>query len=185
MDVTTWHLEQTAPGDLLPAKPPRIEASVIRAEVPSPEFNRFLYTAVGGPWHWTDRLTWNLAQWEQWLNRPGMETWVAWHRGTPAGYVQLEAQDSGVVEITNFGLMPFAIGRGLGGHLLAEGTARAWDLASRWPLREATRRVWVHTCSLDGPGALPNYQARGFRVFRTETAERAVAADPPGPWPGA
>jgi len=30
-------------------------------------------------------------------------------------------------------------------------------------------RVWVHTCTLDHPGALPNYIARGFRVYKEET----------------
>jgi hypothetical protein len=28
--------------------------------------------------------------------------------------------------------------------------------------------VWVHTCTLDGPHALANYEARGLRPFRTE-----------------
>jgi hypothetical protein len=39
----------------------------------------------------------------------------------------------------------------------------------------------VHTCSLDGPAALRNYESRGFRLFRTETAEQPAAATP-GPW---
>ena len=30
-------------------------------------------------------------------------------------------------------------------------------------------RVWLHTCTLDSPRALPNYKARGFEAFRTET----------------
>ena len=29
-------------------------------------------------------------------------------------------------------------------------------------------RVWLHTCTLDGEAALPNYLARGFTPFRTE-----------------
>jgi hypothetical protein len=31
------------------------------------------------------------------------------------------------------------------------------------------RRVWVHTCTLDHPSALKNYQARGFSLYKTET----------------
>ncbi|GAA5060229.1 GNAT superfamily N-acetyltransferase [Thermocatellispora tengchongensis] len=185
MDVTTWHLEQTDPADLIPAKPPRMQVDVVRSEVPSPEFARFLYTAVGGDWHWTTRLPWTRRQWLAWLDRPGLETWVAWHRGTPAGYVQLESQPDGVVEITNFGLLPYAIGHGVGGHLLHAGASRAWDIHLRWPGREPTRRVWVHTCSLDGPAALSNYKARGFRLFKTEVKQEDVADTPPGPWPGA
>jgi hypothetical protein len=28
--------------------------------------------------------------------------------------------------------------------------------------------VWLHTSSADNPHALPNYQRRGFRIFKTE-----------------
>ena len=30
-------------------------------------------------------------------------------------------------------------------------------------------RVWLHTCTLDHPAALPNYLGRGFRSVREET----------------
>jgi GNAT superfamily N-acetyltransferase len=65
--------------------------------------------------------------------------------------------------------LPEFRGRRIGGHLLSYGTARAWDLAARWPGRAATARVWVHTCSLDGPHAFANYRRRGFRHYATET----------------
>ncbi|MFI6816429.1 GNAT family N-acetyltransferase [Nonomuraea sp. NPDC050328] len=187
MDVTTWYLEQTSPGDLVAAKPPRLEIEVVRAEIPNPEFSRFLYTAVGGDWHWTDRLAWSYGRWTALLERPGFETWVAWHRGTPAGFAELEAHPEGEVEITSFGLLPWAIGQGLGGHLLHTGTARAWDLASRWPGLPGTRRVWLHTCTLDGPHALANYRARGFRVYQEKLNEPGDRPEgpTPGPWPGA
>ncbi|WP_165985857.1 GNAT family N-acetyltransferase [Streptomyces sp. YIM 98790] len=169
--VTTWYLEQTAPGDLSPARQPEPSAGVriVRAEVPSPEFGRFLYTAVGGDVSWTDRLPWTPERWAEILGRPGTETWVAYRRGTPAGYIELAGQDDGVVEIAYFGLLPAFRGRRIGGHLLSFGTARAWDLALRWPERPPTRRVRVHTCSLDGPHAMDNYLRRGFRVYDTRT----------------
>lgn len=187
VDVTTWYLEQTSPADLRTAKPPRLAVDVVRSEVVSPEFSRFLYTAVGGDYQWTDRLSWTYDQWTAYLGRPGLETWVAWHRGTPAGFAELEPQDGGQVEIAYFGLLPFAMGGGAGGHLLAESTARAWDLASRWPQLRPTRRVWLHTCSLDGPAALANYQARGYRVYDTtlNAPGDVDAGQTPGPWPGA
>ena len=47
------------------------------------------------------------------------------------------------------------------------------------------QRVWVHTCSLDHPHALANYQARGFRIFRVEEQREALPDDPLEPWPGA
>lgn len=100
------------------------------------------------------------------------------------GYVELEPQPGGDVEIVYFGLLPDFRGRRIGGHLLTVGTARAWDLAQRWPGLAPTRRVWLHTCSQDGPTAMDNYLRRGFKVFRTETEEKQPTPTP-GPWPGA
>ncbi|MFF5719422.1 GNAT family N-acetyltransferase [Streptomyces buecherae] len=196
--VTTWYLEQTAPGDLSPAPAPAPDAGVriVRAEVPSPEFSRFLYASVGGDIAWTDRLAWTYARWQRALARPGVETWVAYERGTPAGYVELAANpdgsagsddspdSDGSVEIVYFGLLPAFRGRRIGGHLLSVGVQRAWDLGERWPDLSATRRVWLHTCSKDGEHALGNYQKRGFSVYRTTTDEEPEPVSP-GPWPGA
>lgn len=172
--VSTTYLEQTDRSDLLPSAPPP-NVHVVRAEIPNVAFSRFLYAAVGAPWQWTGRLRWTDEQWRAWLERPGSETRVAWCRGTPAGYVELDPQADGVVELAYFGLLPEFIGRGIGGYLLTIAAARAWDLADRWPELAPTRRVWVHTCELDGPHALPNYLARGFRIYEV----RDVVEDAP------
>jgi ribosomal protein S18 acetylase RimI-like enzyme len=161
-EVITWYLEMTGPGQLRPAQPPRVPVTIFQAEIPSPAFSRFLYTAVGGDWHWTDRLPWSPEQWSAWLDRDELETWVAYVRGTPAGYAELELQPGGQVELAYFGLLPDFHGQGIGGHLLTAATRRAWE--------RATSRVWVHTCSLDAPHARANYEARGFRVYRVETS---------------
>ncbi|WP_156725429.1 GNAT family N-acetyltransferase [Streptomyces apocyni] len=169
--VTTWSLEQTSSADLRPASAPDgDDVRIVRAEVPSPEFSRFLYTAVGGDISWTDRLVLSPDQWREQLEQPGVETWVAYEKGTPAGYVELRAQDEGVVEILYFGLIPAFRGRRIGGHLLTYGTARAWDLAERWEGLAPTKRVWLHTCSKDGPHAMDNYLKRGFRLFDTQVS---------------
>jgi len=158
---------------------------IARAQLPSPEFSRFLYTAVGADVAWTDRLPWTYLEWREFLERPGVETWVAYERDTPAGFIELDGSRSeSAVEISYFGLLPAFRGRRIGGHLLAYGTARAWDLSGRWPRRPPTDRVWLHTCSKDGPYALANYKRRGFRVYDTEVA-REPYAPAPGPWPGA
>jgi GNAT superfamily N-acetyltransferase len=78
--------------------------------------------------------------------------------GSPAGYFELARGDDDEVQIAYFGLTPPFIGRGLGGVLLTQAIREAWH----W---DATR-VWVHTCNLDHPGALANYQARGMRIYR-------------------
>ncbi|MCF3961309.1 GNAT family N-acetyltransferase [Streptomyces fuscigenes] len=182
--VTTWSLRQTSPADLRPAAEPGAGVRVVRAEVPSPEFSRFLYTAVGGDVRWTDRLGLGYEEWRALVSAPGVETWVAYEDGTPAGYAELAADGDGTVEIVYFGLLPAFRGRGIGGHLLTCAARRAWDLAGRWPGVSPTRTVWLHTCSKDGPHAMDNYLRRGFALFGTETAQEPEAAAP-GPWPGA
>jgi GNAT superfamily N-acetyltransferase len=185
VEVTTWYLEQLSAGELRPARDPGPGVEITRAEIPSPEFSRFLYTAVGGDWLWTDRLPWTCDQWAAWLDRPGTETWVAYLRGTPAGYFELDPQAEAVVELSCFGLLPAFIGKGIGGRLLECAMTRAWDLAERWPERTPTKRVWVHTSSLDGPAALGNYQARGLRVYDITTEQAQLPLEAPGPWPNA
>ena len=177
VDVATWYLEMLGPAELRAGPAPGADITVVRAEVPSPELNRFLYTAVGGDWYWTDRLCWSYAEWLAYLDRPELETWVAYASGTPAGYVELEAQPEGNVEIVYFGLLPRFVGRGIGRYLLSVAVQRAWAIGAR--------RVWVHTCSLDGPYALANYRARGFRVYCEEVRAQELPGRPPGPWHGA
>jgi GNAT superfamily N-acetyltransferase len=161
--VTTFYLEMRAPAQLRPAH--RQDALDVReCEIPQFEVNRFLYRFVGAAWEWTDKLCWRDEQWRAWAEDPKLRTWIAYHRGSPAGYFELQKQAGDEVEIAYFGLAPAFIGRGFGGDLLSRGIANAWD----W---DATR-VWVHTCSLDHPAALANYQARGMRLYRQEIHER-------------
>ncbi|RRR67581.1 MAG: GNAT family N-acetyltransferase [Candidatus Viridilinea halotolerans] len=174
--ITTYHLELCDPAELRPAALPT-DLNVVCAELPCPEFNRFLYTAVGGQWYWIERLTWSYAQWLAYLQRPELATWVGYVAGTPVGYVELERQAAASVELVYFGLLPAFIGRGLGGALLTVAIQRAWAMGAA--------RVSVHTCTLDGPAALANYQARGMRIFKTEETSVDLPAQPPGPWPGA
>ena len=177
--VRTTHLEMLSPADLRASAAAPPDILLRRAGVPSPELGRFLYTAVGGDWYWLDRLVWTYHDWLAWLSRPEVETWVAYESGTPAGYFELELQPEATVEITYLGLLPGFAGKGLGGHLLTQATARAWQL------RSVVGRVRVHTCTLDHAGALPNYLARGFAVFRVEEHMLELPDAPSGPWVGA
>jgi len=79
----------------------------------------------------------------------------------PAGYFELRQHENGSVEIAYFGLLPDFIGRGWGKYLLNRAVESAWLLGAN--------RVWLHTCTLDHPAALPNYLKRGFRPVRQET----------------
>jgi GNAT superfamily N-acetyltransferase len=168
MTVTTWHLEMLDPRELKAKLSPRSDLALVHIDPPLPELNRFFYTTVGEDWFWYERLVWSKQRWREYARRPELQTWMLTAGGIPAGYFELELQAEASVEVAYFGLMPSYIGKGLGAHLLTCAIERGWA--------RGARRVWLHTCTLDHPSALSNYQARGLRLFKTVTAEVDVPA---------
>ena len=126
-----------------------------------PSFFRFLYAEVGRPYKWIDRLAWTDEQIRQRVSDASVALHALIVGGVPAGYFELQRHSDGAVEIVYFGLLPEFCGRGLGKYLLGEAVACARTLGGP--------RVWLHTCDMDGVAALPNYLARGFEPFETET----------------
>lgn len=157
----THHLEMASAEDFRPSTKQGLEFQVRRVEIPFPEFNWFMHQAVGVEYRWGGRENWRRKEWSEYVDRPELETWIAYVAGTPAGYYELERQTDGSVRIECFGLRGPFIGQGLGGPLLSEAVRRCWEMGAN--------RVWLNTCSHDHPNALRNYLARGFKVVR-ETA---------------
>jgi GNAT superfamily N-acetyltransferase len=155
MPITVTFLELTDPADIRPpARAPRRDYALER--IPDPALARWFYERVGANHSWVDRLSWPAERWGEWAGAG--ESWMASVDGERAGFFSLRlAADP--VEIDIFGLLPEFQGLGLGGHLLTDALRRGFELGDR---------VWLHTCTLDSPAALPNYEARGMRVFRTE-----------------
>lgn len=156
VDTTVWFL------DLDELRPSSSDARVEHAAVPFGPLNRLFYTEIGRDFDWSDKEGWSDERWQSWAEQ--LETWVVYDRGTPAGYAEVRRR-ADTVEIESFGLLAPFRGRGLGGALLTRATARALELAEGG-------RVSVSTCSLDGPHAKANYEARGFRVVREEIQQR-------------
>src|SRR2546423_3945575 len=159
-EVTRTYLEMRERSDLRPAL---LDDPLIRIEVQrdcSVELFRQLYVEVGRNYHWIDRLPWTDEDIRAHLARPEVSIWLMTYDGETAGYFELRKCDDGSTEIAYFGLMPQFIGRRLGRHLLTGATQQAWA--------DGANRVWLHTCTLDDPAALPNYLKRGFRPFKSE-----------------
>lgn len=135
----------------------------------TPAAYRRLYQEVGQRWYWTDRAAWSDEQLARHLARPDIGVWVLRTEGEVAGWVELERHSDGAIEIVYFGLRPAFIGRGLGGEMLTR--------AVRTAFAEGATRVWLHTCSLDSPMALPNYLARGFVAYREEDYDAQLPGD--------
>lgn len=156
-DLRIWSLELTDPDAIRPPRRPAPEGfTVHRTE--DPLQGRDLYRAIGGDFNWTDRLPWTDADWAAFAATA--ETWIARVGGEVAGYYELVVAD-GSCEIRSFGLLEHVRGTGLGGHLLVDALRRGLQRAPR---------VWLHTCTDDGPHALPNYRARGLVVFEERTS---------------
>ena len=175
--IGLYHLEMTAASQLTPGRADAADLAFRQAGIPSPELNRYMYTAVGGDWYWIDRLGWSYQEWLDWASRPEVETWVAYVKGTPAGYFELDGVAGGDVELAYIGLLPQFIGKGYGAPLLTVATERAWAIGAS--------RIWLHTCTLDHPDALKNYLARGFVMYDQGEYEQELPDRRPGPWPGA
>jgi len=162
VEVLRTYLQIQSPAGLRPAPAPLPEARVERVDGCPASFFRYLYAEVGRAYHWVDRLAWTDEQLRERLARPEVSLYLLSVSGAPAGYYELERHpEDASVEIAYFGLLPEYLGRGLGKFLLSEATVRAFE--------QGAARVWMHTCTLDDAAALPNYKARGFEPYRTET----------------
>ncbi len=154
------YLEMREPAALRPA---RVDDPTIRVDHAAdcfPALWRFLYSEVGRKYRWVDRLGWTDERIRSHIENDAVSIWEMMVKGTLAGYFELQRDADDGIEIAYFGLFDEFTGRGLGGHLLTVAAETAWRMTSH--------RVWLHTCSLDHPAALPNYIKRGFTLFKTE-----------------
>ncbi len=132
-------------------------------------FFQYLYAEVGRGYHWVDRLTWSDDQVCSHISNPDVSLWVMYFSNVPAGYFELQKHKDGSVEIAYFGLLPDFHRRGLGKYLLTVAIEKAW--------LEGANRVWLHTCTLDDPAAMPNYIHRGFKPFKEERYDTMISTD--------
>jgi GNAT superfamily N-acetyltransferase len=160
--IVTIYLEMRSPDQLRPKRCADTRFQVKEKKERDWRFNRDLYLAVGEMWSWNDKRAWSDDQWKEYGLAPDLRTFAAYYDNSLVGYYELRRDENGI-EIAYFGLLPGFIGRGLGGALLTSAIEEAWRTSP------SITRVWVHTCSLDHPSALANYQARGMAIYKQET----------------
>lgn len=158
--VTIYYLETKSPSSLV-GKNESKGLVLTECEIKQFQLNKFFYKFVGEDWNWTDKESWTDEKWKSYAENENLRTWIACYKGSPAGYYELLKQDGGDVEIAYLGLAPKFVGKGFGGYLLTHAIETAWK-------QKETKRVWLHTCSLDHPNALQNYKARGLKIYKTE-----------------
>ena len=163
LEVTFTYLEMHERPKRPRARAPMMHSpmQMMRAHKPTIGFYRYLYNAVGEPWLWYERRVMDDAKLRTILDDELIEIYVLYFGGVPAGYAELNRRTPPDIELNYFGLVPDFIGRGLGGYFLDAVTDIAWD--------HEPARLWLHTCTLDHPRALPNYQKAGFVPYGQKT----------------
>ena len=162
VEVTRTFVEMRDPGQLKRKDLPKgSDAHFVLCRPCAVPHYRELYKRVGEKWHWKDRNAFSDERLAGILDHPDVHVWELRVGKDLAGYFELEKQPGPVVEIVYFGLTPEFIGKGFGGAMLTKAVDEAWALGADV--------VWLHTCTLDSPHALPNYEARGFvKTGKTE-----------------
>ncbi|HNW18840.1 MAG TPA: GNAT family N-acetyltransferase, partial [Sphingorhabdus lacus] len=156
--VTSLEMRNKPSLRALPATDLRLE----RWPNPTADKYRTLYRRIGEPWLWFSRLTLDDAELCRIIHDPKVRIWaVIDQRGVELGIVELDFRESGQCEIAFFGLVPELTGKGHGKWLMAMALQFGWS-------EPGVERIWVHTCTLDAPGALNFYINSGFTPYQRQ-----------------
>jgi len=157
VDVTFLRMA-APPSAPAPALPPEMRLEqVAGCTVP---FYRYLYNTVGANYVWWLRRTAPDTEIAALLAAPAISIHVLYGGGAPMGFFELERRPAmRSTNIAYFGLLPHAVGQGLGAAFLRAAVDTAWATGCE--------AVTVNTCTADHPRALPNYLAAGFTRLRT------------------
>lgn len=166
---TITYLEMDVrPGFDYPRLPVGSSAALQKAHEPPVWYFLSLYDAVGRDYAWEDMHALPEAEVADRLSHSDIFTLM--DHGWPHGFFMLEGLPDNTVDLAYFGLVPQAVGSGLGGWLLKTAILTAWD-------RPGTQRLMVNTCTLDHPRALVLYQKHGFEPVRREDKSRVLTRD--------
>ena len=129
---------------------------------PTPEKYRALYRRIGERWLWFSRLELDDAALISIICNPKVKIWaVQDRRNVEVGILELDFREHGHCELAFFGLVPELTGWGHGKWLMA------MALQAGWAEPDVTR-LWLHTCTLDAPGALSFYMKSGFTPYKRQ-----------------
>ena len=159
-EVKRSYLEITSLKDLQESEQPSEDYTVDLIEPTDFQLNKFFYKNIGKNHRWTDRLTWSEKQWIDYSTCKNVKTYVLKKNNDLIGYFELNIHQN-ETEIAYLGLLEEYQNKKLGSFLLSSAIKNSFF--------NNTKRVWVHTCSLDHKNALTNYIARGMKIFKTET----------------
>ena len=155
------YLEIKSLNELIESKKP-LENLHLEKVLPADfQLNKFFYKEIGKKHRWIDRLIWSDKNWTDYLNTLGVVTYILKSKEDLVGYFEQNIyMKKNECEIAYFGILEEYIGKKIGAYLLSEAIKKSFETGSK--------RIWVHTCSLDHKHALDNYLSRGMKVFKSE-----------------
>jgi ribosomal protein S18 acetylase RimI-like enzyme len=119
-----------------------------------------LYTDIGGPLGWTERLNWTRPQVFEHLQQPGVHLLSARAGETYLGFAELLARRN-EAELIHFGILPSFRGRGVGTAFLNHLLHHAFD-------QLGLERIWLATLtSEEEKSQLGLFTRSGFRQERS------------------
>lgn len=155
--LLTTYMEMTTRPARAPLSNPLADARIER-ETLAPADYLDIWRSVGEPLLWDGRLAMSPQALHVFLTAPTTHLYILRRNDSPIGLCEFDRAGEADVELTHFGLIPQAQGRGLGPYLLDYALHRIWSLP--------TRRVWLHTDTNDHPAAIATYQRAGFAIHR-------------------
>ena len=160
------HLEMLSRAS---ARPVRADDHLALRRVKRPEagWYRHHYSCIGADWLWFSRLAIPVSTLEEIIQHASVEVYALVASGCDVGLLELDFRVAHECELAFFGITPELIGSGAGRYLMNAAIACAWA--------RPIHRFWVHTCTLDHPGALAFYRRSGFVPIRQQIE---IADDP-------
>lgn len=166
IETTVTFLSMDHPPSLRVMPPANLKLALMHVQDPTVSYYRYLYGGVGSDHYWVDRSLLSDDQLAAAINVEGVDIYVAYCAGNPAGYFEIDSRDKAKCWLAYFGLLPEFHGLGIG----------------KWLLSEAVRTVWadkpetlhVETCTLDAPHALSLYQKMGFKPYERRNKTMTV-----------
>lgn len=137
-----------------------IPAAFERFLQPDVERYRALVRRVGEPYLWQSPLLISDEQFAGEIRDAEMELYVLRSRGEDEGILSLDFRKPRECEIRLFGVAERLHGSGAGRKLMNFAIETAWS--------RPIQRLWLHTCTLDHPDALPFYIRSGFVPFKRQ-----------------
>ena len=160
-EVKRNYLEINSLQDLKEGNKPSENYSLSLIDPVNFQLNKFFYKSIGKNHKWVDRLTWSEEKWISYVSSKNIQSFVFKNKDDLVGFFELIFHpEKKETEIAYFGILEEYQNQKLGSYLLAEAIKKSFI--------NNTKRVWVHTCSLDHKNALSNYISRGMKIFKTE-----------------